>query len=198
MGGILPSFRNIGVLIASMYPPFIVTFLLMASLFNLKINGLIYLSGILLTFAICYSIALLSDTKSEASCELFSTLGYNYKIPSFQVAISWFTLVYLFIPMVQNSLLNPAVIVVLLVGAGINMVYLQAKKCTNFQGIFLGAIIGCLMAAVMVSILSVSGNRDLLFYNELVSNNAICTKPSKQRFKCSTYKNGELVSNAIA
>ena len=57
--GILPTFGNIGVLIASMYPAFIVTFLIVASIFNLKINGLIYLFGILITFGICYATAMM-------------------------------------------------------------------------------------------------------------------------------------------
>ena len=78
------------------------------------------------------------------------------------------------------------------------MVYLKVKGCANGTGLFMGSVIGALLAAVMVGILSLSDNKSLLFYNELVSNNVICKKPSKQKFKCSVYKNGELVSSSVA
>ena len=199
--GISPTFGNIGVLVAAMYPAFIVTFLVIASIFNLKINGLIYFFGILITFGLCYSMAMLFNeerTTSDTSCDLFSTLGYHYKNPSFQAAVTVFTYVYLLIPMVLNSLINPVVLAILPIFSGINMVYLNVKGCASIIGLFMGAVIGALLAAVMVGVLSLSDNKDLLFYNELVSNNVICKKPSKQMFKCSVYKNGELVSSSIA
>ena len=37
------------------------------------------------------------------------------------------------------------------------------------------------------------GNANLLFYNELVSNNAVCSRPSNETFKCSVYRGGELL-----
>ena len=103
--GILPTFGNIGILIAAMYPAFIVTFLVVASIFNLKINGLIYFFGILITFGLCYSTAMLFNKErnvSDTSCDLFSTLGYHYQNPSFQAAVTVFTYVYLLIPMMQK------------------------------------------------------------------------------------------------
>tara|TARA_Y100000389_G_scaffold192924_1_gene221122 strand:- start:15213 stop:15815 length:603 start_codon:yes stop_codon:yes gene_type:complete len=199
--GILPTFGNIGVLIASMYPAFIVTFLIVASIFNLKINGLIYLFGILITFGICYATAMMFGKERniiDTSCDLFSTLGYHYQNPSFQSAVTVYTYVYLLIPMIQNSLINPVVLATLPIFSGINMVYLKVKGCASGPGLLMGSVIGGLIAAVMVGILSLSDNKSLLFYNELVSNNVICKKPSKQMFKCSVYKNGELVSSSIA
>jgi hypothetical protein len=37
--------------------------------------------------------------------------------------------------------------------------------------------------------------RNYLFVNEVNKNYEVCTRPSKQKFKCSLYKNGELVTN---
>ena len=37
----------------------------------------------------------------------------------------------------------------------------------------------------------------LVTYNELVSNNVVCNKPSKQTFKCHVYKNGELIGENV-
>ena len=52
---------------------------------------------------------------------------------------------------------------------------------------------GILLAAVTVVALMASHNTDVLFINELTSNKEICTRPSKQQFKCSVYKNGEVI-----
>ena len=197
---IKPTLQNLGVFFVSMYPIFIVSFLFVASIFNLKLNGLIYVLGILLTFGVCYTVAMLFDDerrKNDTSCDLFTTLGYHYKNPSFQAAVTIFTCIYLLIPMIMNNLLNPIVIVTTLFGSVFNMGYLKYKGCTSFIGLFMGSAIGVVMAMVMVGLLSLSNNKDLLFYNELVSNNAICSKPSKQKFKCTVYKGAELVSSSI-
>lgn len=197
---IKPTFLNFFELFASMYPIFIVSFLIVASIFNLKINGLIYFCGILLTFGVCYSLAMLFDKErsgNDISCDLFSTLGYHYKNPSFQAAVTVFTSVYLLFPMISNNLLNPVVIATTFIGSVINMVYSYNKGCSSIIGLFMGSLVGAIMAGVMVGLLSLSNNKDLLFYNELVSNNAICSKPSKQKFKCTVYKGGELVSSSI-
>lgn len=200
--GIKPTFKNISILIASMYPAFIVTFLVVASLFNLKLNGLIYLLGIFLTFIICYPTAMAFDKERYINgidtCDMFSTFGYPYKNPSFQVATTMFTLVYLLIPMIYSGLFNPVVVVVLSIMTGINACFLYKKGCTSLIGILVGFLIGSGLAGIMVALLMASSNRNLLFYNELVSNNAICTRPKKTKFKCSIYKGGELVSTSIA
>jgi hypothetical protein len=38
------------------------------------------------------------------------------------------------------------------------------------------------------------GSGKYLFFNEVSSNKDICYQPSEQTFKCSLYKNGELIS----
>ena len=39
-------------------------------------------------------------------------------------------------------------------------------------------------------------NKDFLFYQELVSNTAVCKRPSSQRFKCDVIdSNGEMISS---
>ena len=58
-------------------------------------------------------------------------------------------------------------------------------------------ILGILFGTVWVTIFWSAGKKDLLFYNELASNNVVCNKPSKQTFKCSVYKNGEIISSDV-
>jgi hypothetical protein len=39
--------------------------------------------------------------------------------------------------------------------------------------------------------------KNKLFINQTSGNNQVCSMPSKQKFKCSVYKNGEIVSSSI-
>lgn len=58
-----------------------------------------------------------------------------------------------------------------------------------FGGIVLGALISGLL--LMTSL------KNKLFINQTSGNNQVCSMPSKQKFKCSVYKNGEIVSSSI-
>jgi hypothetical protein len=55
------------------------------------------------------------------------------------------------------------------------------------SGIFLG---GFISGVIMYG----SNLKPYLYINELNSNNEVCAMPSKQKFKCSVYKNGTLVN----
>jgi flagellar biosynthesis protein FliR len=59
--------------------------------------------------------------------------------------------------------------------------------------VFCGIILGSLVALCMY----VSVMRTYLFINEINPNKEICTTPSTQQFRCSVYKNGELVGSSI-
>ena len=59
--------------------------------------------------------------------------------------------------------------------------------------IFSALLIGIIFVMTLIS----TGNTSILFINELTSNKEVCTRPSKQQFKCSLYKNGEIVGASI-
>ena len=82
------------------------------------------------------------------------------------------------------------------------------KKSNNFligigsnQGVKIipwkdyGIVIGAGMGIGWCMLFYMTGHADLLYFNDLISNNVICSRPQKQTFKCSIYKNGELVKN---
>jgi hypothetical protein len=203
-------FSNLAIFVAALYPAFMVSFLVIASIFNLKLNGLVYLGGIVATFVICLLIgSVLGSNERKAghsmktqhldsgnyTCDFFS-FAYPYTSPSYNVAITWFTFIYLLIPMVHNIyLLNPIVIALTAIFALINMVYLVRRECTTLFGSLLGTVIGLGMGAIWYAIWQ--HNKSLLFYNELVSNNVLCERRAKQTFKCHVYKHGELISSSI-
>ena len=206
MAGILASLGNIGILIASLYPAFIVSFLVLASVFNFNLTGIVYLSGIILTFTVCYLVAMSGLTTdrpvgSRPSCDLFSGLSYNMMGPSFPAAVSWFTFFYLLLPTIPparpSGFVNPMVLASTAFFAIINMIYQFRQKCSSAVGIVLGMAIGSCLGVAWFFLWWGAGHKELLFYNELISNNVICERPAKQTFKCHVYKGGELVSSTV-
>jgi len=189
MAGILATFSNIGVLIASLYPAFIVSFLVLASVFNFNLTGVIYITGLIATFVACWLVAMTGvigerPQGSLPSCDLFSGLSNNMKGPSFPAAVSWFSFIYLLLPMIPparpNGLLNPMVIAATSFFALINMFYQFRHKCSSLTGLLLGMVIGLAFGTAWFFLWWGAGYKDLLFYNELVSNNVICSRPAKQ------------------
>lgn len=208
MAGIIFNISNIFVLLATLYPVFIVCFLFLASIFNHNIQkGLILLLGIFITSLFCYALGngLSSDGRINRpiTCDLFTLGSTNYNGPSTQQAICWFVFVYLLLPMLKMSnqsstILNPYVLSITGGFAFINFGYNSYHNCAHLgTGLILGGLLGALCGLVWFYIWFIRPDtRHLLFYNELVSNNAICSRPSQQHFKCEVYKGGELISQS--
>lgn len=64
--------------------------------------------------------------------------------------------------------------------------------CTKPLGVFLGGLIGLLFGTAWYYLMK-AGGRELVFFEELSGNDVKCSRPSKQRFVCNVYKNGELI-----
>jgi hypothetical protein len=131
-------------------------------------------------------------------CDTGMFLPYTNNTYSTYILI--FSLVYFVTPMIiiskQNKMnsINYSVIIFFIAyicyDIGIKFFY----NCINPSSGIIGDILcGILLAAVTVVALMASHNTKVLFINELTSNKEICTRPSKQQFKCSVYKNGEVI-----
>ena len=57
---------------------------------------------------------------------------------------------------------------------------------------------GTLLGAGLSALLYTSSVKNLLYINEVNSDNEVCSMPSQQKFKCRVYKNGELVGSTIS
>ena len=66
------------------------------------------------------------------------------------------------------------------------------QSTTNLFGDIVG---GAGLGAIIASLIYSSTLSSYLFVNELSSGNETCSMPSKQTFRCSVYKNGELVNS---
>lgn len=197
-----PNLGNIIHLIATMYPYFIIFFLFIVSIFNWNImKGIMYLLGILFCYSFTVILAKLVPRRrplgSSLSCEMFYFPGVNYLYPNYSTVITFYTLIYLILPMIESGQINPGIITILTflsILTGYNQV---TKCCTTYGGIFLSIILGSAIAILLYSILKATDHGHLLFYNELLSNNVVCSRPKEQQFKCEVYRNGEIISSNI-
>jgi hypothetical protein len=69
--------------------------------------------------------------------------------------------------------------------------------CTPISGVIFGSLFGFLLGSIWYLIFHKNGYDSLLYFDELKSNKVMCSRPSNQTFKCSVYKNGQLVSSNI-
>ena len=197
------TFSNIMQLFSAISPLLLGFFLVMSSLFNQDIKGLIYLGGVLLASVI--NIFLMNQIGSKRnpnesmSCNLIDIpylTMYNSPAPS-SLFIA-FTIAYLILPMKYNNQMNYIVLASLLCLYGLDAVTKVMNKCTTIGGSILGGLVGLILGASWFSIFHYSGYDSLLYFDELTSNKVSCSRPSKQTFKCSVYKNGQLISSNVA
>ena len=100
--------------------------------------------------------------------------------------------------MKYNNQINYILIAALLCLLALDCVTKVTNKCTSAGGALLGALVGFILGAVWYTLFHMAGYDSLLYFEELQSNNIICARPSKQTFKCSVYKNGQLISSNVA
>jgi hypothetical protein len=193
------TITNIFQFVSALLPLLLIFFMVMISIFNQDIKGMVYLAGILITSVI--NIFLLnmiknkSDENSSVSCNIFN-LPFNmnnYNVPSLNSVLIAFTIAYLILPMNASNQLNYVVIFALLSIFVIDAISKIMNKCTTIAGVILGLLTGLLSGSLWYVLFRSSGFNSLLYFDEVVSNKTYCSRPKKQTFKCAVYKNGELV-----
>jgi hypothetical protein len=184
-------------------PTLLVFFMFMSSLFNQNLKGIVYISGLL----ICSIINIIfmnlvgsSRDENEAfSCSMFDIpLVSQYNSPYPSCMIIAFTIAYLALPMKYNKQMNYIVLAFLMSLLVVDILTKVQNKCTTYPGSVMGALVGFIFGTLWYIIFHGLGFDSLLFFDELRSDNVICSRPTKQTFKCSVYKNGELISSNIS
>jgi hypothetical protein len=175
-------------------PFFVVFFFVMNSIINSNIQGFIYLFGLIFLFAFI-KIIQKSRTQNYTSKNNFCVIlekefGTH---PSIVSALYCYTIIYLLIPMIQSSIINYPLLLLLFILYGIDTVIRFYLECTKFGYVLLGGLCGSIVAVGWYFVLSSTGNKQLLYYNNFLSNKQTCSKPSKEKFKCSVFKNGQLL-----
>lgn len=193
------TITNIFQFVSALIPLLLIFFMVMISVFNQDLKGMVYLAGILITSVI--NIFLLNIIKSEksqessVSCSLFNLpFGMNsYNVPSLNSVLIAFTIAYLFLPMKTSNQTNYVIIATLLSIFVIDAVSKIMNKCTTIAGVIIGLLTGLIFGSLWYILFHSAGLNSLLYFDEVVSNKTYCSRPKKQTFKCSVYKNGELI-----
>lgn len=192
-----------------MTPFLLVFFLVMISIFNMDIKGIIYLGGILIASII--NIFFMNIIKSPIDSNrnplcgelnipfvVSSGASERYDSPSINSVILCFTMSYLLLPMIFNKQINYVVIITLVSLFIIDSFSQISNKCSNPAGTLLGSLVGFVLGSIYYTLIYHSGYKNLLYFEEFQSNNVLCKRPRKQQFKCRVYKNGELVDSTVA
>ncbi len=185
---------NIIEFFSMMSPYLVVFFILFNSIVNSNIKGLIYMTGLVILFMITFFFQKLSNSGSNPDpiCNMFNVNIGLSTTPSFSIALVTYTLLYIIIPMISNNVINYPFIIVLSFILILNIFFRINKKCTNFLGALTGGFLGFIWGSIYYAIIK-SSDPKLTYYDDFISNKVACSRPSKQQFKCSVYKNGQLL-----
>jgi hypothetical protein len=204
-GGLRFNITNVISLLVLIGPLFVMGMLLVLSLFNSSLKGIVYLVGV----SILYIVVLLlqksigtlfiSPTKTQYNsgfCNLFSNSYIYTSNPSFNSALYAFTFFYLLFPMITNGMLNIGLIIFFIMIYVLDIVVrTQVVNCVSISNVAMGTLIGAVISFLYYSILQSSPDtKKFIYYNDFDSNRVACSRPTKNKFKCSVYKNGELIS----
>ena len=195
------TISNMLQLFSAIAPMLLCFFLVMSSLFNQNIKGLIYLAGVLMASVIniffMNQIQSPKFTDASFTCNIIE-LPYltEFNSPSMNSLFIAFTMAYLILPMFYNNQMNYVILAALCCLFGLDAVTQVTNRCTTMAGTIIGALIGFLLGVIWYTIFKAAGYQSLLYFDELVSNNTLCSRPSKQMFRCKVFKNGELISSS--
>ena len=193
------TLTNLFQFISAILPLLLTFFMVMISIFNQDLKGMVYLAGILITSVL--NIFLLNiikskkDENSAASCNLFN-LPFNlsnYNVPALNSVLISFTIAYLILPMRASNQTNYVLIAALLSIFAIDGISKIMNKCTTIVGVIIGLLTGFLFGSLWYTLFHSTGYNSLLYFDQVVSNKVYCSRPKNQSFKCAVYKNGELI-----
>jgi len=197
----LKLFQPMDIIVSlSFFSPIIVAFSVTSLSFIFQNwKGIIYL-GFLVGFCLFRSYVY-SSSGGEPIIDddtVCTSIQYSkYGNPTFSSFVFAFTIVYLSLPMFSNGAPNLLIFTSLLAYFMTDMFIKQYKQCVvKMSELFLNVLLGAASAALIVTLMYSGGSGEYLFFNEVSSNKDICYQPSKQTFKCSVYKNGELIGDA--
>ena len=179
-------------------PYLLAFFFLMVSIFNQNIKGFVYIGGALIGSFIWMMFKGSSYGKGDVSelpaiCSVIPNIS---NFPSYNSYFIAFTATYVLLPMLISSQLNWGLVAFFVTLFLLDGYFHNIYGCSkNSWSPIVGALIGILWAAGWFELFYQSGAKSLLYFDELTSNKAVCTRPTTQNFKCHVYKNGVIVKS---
>jgi len=189
---------NIIVFLSFFSPIILATSITSLSFIFQNFKGLIYLGFLIGACVVRNYVYMMSGSKPILNDGTICTsIQYSkYGNPTFSAFVFAFTIMYLSLPMFSNGAPNFWIFLSLLSYFFIDMFVKLYKNCIVQTGdLFLNVLLGLASSALIISLMYSGGSGKYLFFNEVSSNKEICYKPKEQTFKCSMYKNGQLISS---
>ena len=174
-------------------------FLITTSIFNQDFKAIVFLLGFIFTYIISIGFGNIMPISKSVNinrlpvCNLVSVPGMSddqalFSPISINTLFLAYTTAYLICPMFSNGNFNLPVVVVLFTLLFGNAYHLLTNSCESIWSIGWGVIFGFVFgSAVFLSILQ-SGNGELLYFGEVMSNNAVC-KVDRKKYIC--FKDGK-------
>lgn len=181
--------------------PFIIVMsLVFSSFFFQNFKGLMYLFVMVISvfireiFAGVMNIVTPPDKSTSKNCNaiIYTKTANN----TFSVFVFSYTLTYLFLPMYYFGTFNVVILFSIVLFMFLDIFIKIYAGCISSKSIIqigLEMFLGFLVSFFTVNFLYEIGLRHLLYFNTTPSSAEVCSRPSKQTFKCSVYKNGELI-----
>lgn len=183
----------------AVYSPIILASIITSMSFIFQnFKGLIYLLFLIgCCFIRSYIYSINGAKLIESDGTICTSVQYSqYGNSSFSAFVFAFTIMYLCLPMFSNGAPNFWVFACLIVYFFIDIFIKIYKKCVvKISDLLLNVLLGLASSALIVTLMYAGGSSKYLFFNEVASNKEVCYKPDNQTFKCSVYKNGELVGD---
>lgn len=177
-------------------PLIIVVSLVGMSFLFQNFKGFIYL-GFLIAACLVRSFLFQSNanythTGLPQQCDTihYTNVGNN----TFSIFVMTFTLFYLCFPMFVNNSINwwlvASLLFYMVLDGGVK--WYTGCLVNNFQ-IMMDILLGFTLGALIVSSMYFGGSGKYLFFNEVSTDKEVCSVSKNNTFKCSVYKNGELL-----
>ena len=186
------SLTNIFQFISSLAPLLLGFYLVLNSIIEQNIKGLVYLAGAVLASIV--NILLMNFIESPKSidaspiCNLVeipfagSTLNL-YNSPAINSTFLGFTTSYLYIPMAEKGILNYALMSCLLIIFVIDAISQVSNKCTTYVGVTFGGLLGLLLGYGWYSVISRT-SKDLVFLSTSAGKELVCNRLKRQKLRC--------------
>jgi hypothetical protein len=188
------------------YSPFVIAVVTVSLSFLFQnFKGLIYLLFLIFASTVRgYFIGLkggdVMNGSNKQTADICTSIQFtrhgNQTYSCFVFAI---TIMYMVIPMFANTEVNFFVFIGLIMYGIFDIAIRKYTLCIGpdlNKNIIFDVLSGAFLSTVFVIGVIQSGNSKFLFFNETSSSKEVCTKPSSETFKCSVYKNGELLGSA--
>lgn len=192
----------------SMYSPLITMIsILVFSIFSSALNkGLFYVACVFFVTAIrilfLYSFSPGKGISRNEICDIGTVIPFTGW--SYSTYLLSFTACYFIVPMFiltsmnKTNMINYWVVMFFTTYIGFDICIKWSLDCIVLNSAVLGdLLVGGLFGSLIALLLFYSDKISLLFINELNSNKEVCSVPSKQHFRCSILKDGQIIGSSI-